>query len=995
MRIFLRSAALGLLVGLSQQAGAHVVLFDEDAAKAREEYLTKAVSNLNTFNRWWRAHSMVTESFNVGALSGKRVMGQTSWIPDGTRLADIDFPEDSQYGDGNEIRVLIDLPKEYLASGQLTEGALLRMGTEIFELVRIQEPEFEAFMLYIRDPETGDYRDAQEFIAPEKVPPFDPGEDLASYEMSKSLGKQPRRVVEPYQKIAPVMQPGLAPGALSGKTVYINQSHGWFDDPSFNRYRIQRGNCYGVIEDFDSPEFLNLYVIPMLRNAGAKVQAVREMDMQTNMVIVDNADGTSRPANGTYAETGTWTTSTINGFIQKTTATWSGVTVNPFNQGAGANRLAAITTGATPTATATWTAVIPADGYYNVYASWTGFSARARDAQYLVHHSGGVSEVRVDQRIDGYTWNLLGNFYFERDAPADQRKVVLTNQSSDAAATNVSADAVRWGGGMGDVARQSTRISNRPRWEEEAVLYLQFNGFGYSGTLYAGTDDEEGGWSDRPQYARWEHSQKDASVEDAIYFAFHTNALSGCPGGVSSAARGLSTFRHSSATAASASLQTIMHDTMYAHVAALYVPGWTVRGKSVTNFGENNQSSLGTGLPGFLIEGLFHDNEADTLMYKDPQFRYLYSRSMVQGIINYFEARDSVTLQNPPEPPRNFRIVANGNGSATLSWDAPLNNTNVAQFGSAATGYRVQRSRNGFGFDDGVAVTGTSTTISGLPTEAVFFRVIATNSGGWSVPSETLCAAPTAGPRVLIVNGFDRNQRSQLPGETVTNAGSVLRLDPRRFQAFNYIIEHGRALAPHGVSISSASNESVASGQVPLTGYRAVFWIAGEESTTDEVLSSTEQSRVQAYLQGGGNFFISGSEIGWDLDSQGSTADRAFFNGVLRTAFAGDSANTYNVTASGAPFSGMAGFNFLPGSGARYNAESPDQLAAINGSRAVLSYSGGAGGVAALAYDGPGKLITVGFPFETISSATVRQEFMRRVVEYFGLNAPPDTWILR
>lgn len=996
-------AAIG---GITVPAPAHIGLFADYIEQRRDLHLFSEAKAISEWDKQGRAEFLIRQSFEYGARKGARNVGVDTWIPNGTRLDDVQFFEESHLGEGEEIRVQIEFPKGYLESGQLNESGVILMGHEIFG--QVLKEDFQIFMLYARDPNTGEFVDIQQLLEEEPVLEWDPGNDTASDEMALAEGKPPRRKLTSVERKGfPQAMPGLAPGALSGKTIYINQSHGWFDHQSFGRWRVQRGNCYGVTEDFDSAEFINLYVLPMLRNAGAKVQTVREMDLQRNMVIVDNEDGTSNPGNGTYVETGSWTTSGINGFRQKTTAAWTGVTVNPFNQGSGANRLAAIVSGA-PTRTATWTAVIPADGYYNVYASWTGFSARARDAQYLVHHSGGVSEVRVDQTIDGYTWNLLGNFYFEAGAPADERKVVLTNSSNDASATNVSADAVRWGGGMGDVARWSHGISNRPRWEEEAVNYLQFNGFGYSGTLYNGTGtelpnhDEQGGWADRPQYARWEHSQKDGSVEDALYFAFHTNALSGCPGGVSSAARGLSTFRHSTATAASTTFQTIMHDTMYQAVNTLWVPGWTVRGKNSTNFGENNQSSLGTGLPGFLIEGLFHDNEPDTVMYKDPKFRYDYARAMVRGIIRYYEQRDSITLTLPPEPPRDFRVIMNLNGSATLSWTAPVTGATQPLAGAAAASYRVYTSRNGFGFDDGVPVNGTSVTIPNIPSDRpAYFRVVAVNAGGYSIPTETL-AASRGSARVLIVNGFDRNQRSQLPSEVVTNAGTQLRLDPRRFQAFNYVIEHANALAPLDLSISSTSNEPVSSGAVNLANFDAVFWILGEESTLDETFNNNEQTRVSQYLDNpGAALFVTGAEITWDLErsSGASIADTAFLNNILRVQDNGDDAGTYNVITTGALFAGIPAFNFNPASGARYDADFPDRLTPVNGSTAVLSYSGGSGGTAAIAYEGSYRVVLFGFPFETISSPTTRAQIMERVFDFFELASQgeptsTESWIL-
>ncbi len=951
--------------------------------------------------------SLATRNERVRALCGavvaragaKSAAGEpVTAIPAGARLDRVEFPRTDKSGNAEHVAFYLELPEGSVARDESGGYALYRIGSEFVHA--LQEEGVNGYLLYVRDAGTGEWLSPLEYAPPEEGGGYVPAEDEASVEMAKRLGKPARRDLS--GKRMPVINPGQPQGSLSDRTVFINQSHGWFDDFTWagNRWRVQRGDSHGTLEDFDSPEFINVYVLPMLRNAGAKVMTVREADLQTNMVIVDNDDTGIGLPNGRYVETGSWANSSGEGFVHKAGASWNGVTVNPFSQGTGENRLASGLTAGAPTATATWTANIPEDGYYNVYASWWPFSARAQDAQYLVHHSGGVSELRVDQTIDGYTWFLLGNWYFEAGSPEDERKVVLTNSSADAGATNVSADAVRWGGGMGDFARHTNGISGRPRWEEEAVNYLQFTGFGRSGSHYTGDDDEAGGWSDRPQYARWEHSEKDGSVEDAVYFAWHTNAFNGN-------ARGLSSFRHSTATAASEALQYTMHDKLYEAINTLWftTETWTVRGKNEQNFGEGNQTSLGTGLPGILLEGLFHDNATDSTAYNEPEFRYIVARAITQSLIDYFNDRDSTSLPYPPEPPVDFRAESLGGGQARLTWAAgpfndPLDEEDSEFDGPAATSYRVFRSSNGFGFDDGTVVNGTTTILSGIPTnEAVYFRVAAVNAGGQSFPGETL-AVSDGSYDVLLVNGFDRNQRSLIPTANITNAGSNLRRHvPHTFQAFNYAIEHAEAIAPEGVRISSSCNESVADGTVVLANYDAVFWIGGEESTNDDALDASEQSRISAYLAGGGRLFISGAEIGWDLGRAGSSsaADIAFYNNVLRTAYSADDANTYNVTGTvGGPFAGLGSISFSPASGARYDAEFPDVLSTSGGSQAAMQYSGGTGGTAAVFYSGTSKVLSFGFPFETIATPQQRSDVMQAALAFFDLQDATleDAWQL-
>jgi len=76
----------------------------------------------------------------------------------------------------------------------------------------------------------------------------------------------------------------------------------------------------------------------------------------------------------------------------------------------------------------------------------------APDARYTVYHKGGKTEFSVNQTIDGGTWVYLGRFKFNKGKNSGQAKVVLTNFSSFADKI-ITADAVKIGGGMGNIAR--------------------------------------------------------------------------------------------------------------------------------------------------------------------------------------------------------------------------------------------------------------------------------------------------------------------------------------------------------------------------------------------------------------------------------------------------------------------------------------------------------------------------------------------------------------
>ncbi|MCU7860803.1 MAG: hypothetical protein KZQ86_13455, partial [Candidatus Thiodiazotropha sp. (ex Lucinoma kastoroae)] len=90
----------------------------------------------------------------------------------------------------------------------------------------------------------------------------------------------------------------------------------------------------------------------------------------------------------------------------------------------------------TGTNTFTWTPVIDTTGRYKVYARWTSQTNHASNVPYTITHNGGTTTVRVDQRIQGGEWNLLGTYDFTQGG---QHSITL---SDDADGTYVIADAI-------------------------------------------------------------------------------------------------------------------------------------------------------------------------------------------------------------------------------------------------------------------------------------------------------------------------------------------------------------------------------------------------------------------------------------------------------------------------------------------------------------------------------------------------------------------------
>ncbi len=168
--------------------------------------------------------------------------------------------------------------------------------------------------------------------------------------------------------------------------------------------------------------------------------------------------------------------------------------------------------------------------------------------------------------------------------------------------------------------------------------------------------------------------------------------------------------------------------------------------------------------------------------------------------------------------------------------------------------------------------------------------------------------------------------------------------------------------------IDMVSNSELLSDSVNMMNYDIVYWAAGDESTINETFNSKEQSLVKEFLENGGRFLVSGSEIGWDLDKNGSVSDKEFFRNYLKAIFIEDDARSQVVKGvSGSPYS-----DYDCRFGLTYEEDYPDAIAAFNGSKAFSKY--GNGKTAAVWFEGTfgksekeGSLIYFAFPLETIA----------------------------
>jgi N-acetylmuramoyl-L-alanine amidase len=774
-------------------------------------------------------------------------------------------------------------------------------------------------------------------------------------------------------------------GPLTGKVVFTSPGHGWQWSSGLGRYATDRPE-YQLVEDFGTQDQMTLYADYLLR-AGATVVPMRPVGRQINEVIVDN-DSTGA------AFSGSWSNSTAAQYYDE-------------DYGAGVDSVSyrfASTDAAAETAVATYTPNLPAAGFYPVY-TWVARSANRTTQLYRVNHTGGSTEITVDHRQVGYGWVYLGTYHFGSGSDAELGSVQISNNSS--AGGVVIADAIRFGNGMGDFTDSGAPgPSGYPREDENSYKWIQrMLGVGTSSTTAIGSGTSN--VSAPSNMARWMYDPNGAAFGGAVYVGIHSNGSTGDPNTATArGAVGLIDADAADRTPHQSDLALYLGRQINQDMQALpgvFEHNWSNR-TTHTFTGQFGEIDLGGSaeMDATIIEVAFHDNIQDGALLRDPKARDQIARSMLHGTLEYFDVWGGLTTPTSlPTAPINVSAVSNASGEVTVNWAAGAS-TPASVNGAAATGFRVYASIDGYGFDGGTLVNGggaTSVTLTGYdPTKAYYFKVVAINDGGESKGSEVVTALPSGGDKqVLIVSGFDRFDRTQdfAYPYAYTGDGVVDRVWPRYNNSFDYVVQAQRAIqaAQPGLHVANASNEAVINGSVNLGDYEAVIWILGEESTANDTFNATEQTKVEQFIAGGGHLFVSGSEIGWDLDSQSGGV--SFYENTLKGNFVSDDAGTYNANATaGGIFAGMSSLSFSQGNafssldGQLYNVDSPDVIAPQAGAIAVLTYSNGSGTAAIQSQGtgGRGNVVMLAFPFEAITSEARRNDIMERVLDFFSVS---------
>ena len=770
----------------------------------------------------------------------------------------------------------------------------------------------------------------------------------------------------------------LASGPLSGRIVFTCAGHGW----TWGRdsWVTQRGVGREMNEDYGNLDQMNFF-IPYAFNAGATVVAFRPVGYQPQEVVMDN---TSRGVKFS----GKWYNSSSLMYFG--------------SPGAVPYRFALLAR--TETATAAYTPRIPASGFYPVY-TWARHGADRTSQLYRILHTGGQALVRVPHQMVGSGWIYLGTYYFAEGSHRKTGSVIISNlQPSPGFGAVAIADAIRFGNGMGDIIPvPGGPVSTYPR-EEEASRYWILKGLGQGQTNVlssSSSDQQSSNVSAPPRMARAMNRAGAGNMFKRIYFGIHSNAGGGR--GVIGLWNNPKLFPDTM-TPNQERLAHLVGAEVNNTLSAMTVPPlevpWFKRGavtyaRNDYAFGEINNKVIGDEFDATILEVAFHDSQEDAKLLRDPMVRGKVGRCSYQAIVRYMNEFDAAPLQFLPEPPQNVRVTSSPE-SVSVEWDPPADAAR-----NPVESYVVSRSQDGYGFGNPVRATAgqAELVLPRLPRgKDIYFRVTAVNGGGESLPSLVAgCLPPKteSAPMVLFVNGFTQFDRCNNLRQTLrtTNyitpsaVGKMDRVIPRYNNAFDYVVQHGKALAANGAAFNSCQREAVANGSIQLGKYETVIWAAGQQTTN--LLTSAEREALARYVGQGGNLLFSGSHI---AEALGGPDDGSNHASRLLHALPADLPGDKGRYLSFAPSQGSIFQRNQPG----LFGDASDQSYYVNAASRLLTDGPGARvalvctdgpGAAAVQYDGSaggGKVVCLGFPIECLCPADDRARYLASVLRFFA-----------
>jgi hypothetical protein len=219
-----------------------------------------------------------------------------------------------------------------------------------------------------------------------------------------------------------------------------------------------------------------------------------------------------------------------------------------------------------------------------------------------------------------------------------------------------------------------------------------------------------------------------------------------------------------------------------------------------------------------------------------------------------------------------------------------------------------------------------------------------------------------------------------IPFTYLTNDLDVLIVDDDGSE--DYESYYAAALDTLGLSYGVWDRADAALSGDVLQYYRLLIWQVGLSYPT---LDADDRDFLTEHLDNGGKLFVTGQDIGWELNGEAP----AWYHAYLHANYVTDDTNNYNLDGvAGDPITDGLDLHIQGGDGAN-NQEYPDAIAPYDSDATViLSYRSSSykGGVRSTDSDSGARVVYLGFGYEAIDNPQDRAALLGASLEWLGVN---------
>jgi hypothetical protein len=329
-----------------------------------------------------------------------------------------------------------------------------------------------------------------------------------------------------------------------------------------------------------------------------------------------------------------------------------------------------------------------------------------------------------------------------------------------------------------------------------------------------------------------------------------------------------------------------------------------------------------------------------------------------------------------PKPDYSVRAWAKGNRCVVGTVGTPYDYGDFAVFngGQQPDVIRVALDTSGLPsgwqcvFTDGVNEYTDYVDLSLNPGESqVFHMRLTPTSSGYAYPNIVLTSANLPGVERRIVYGM------------ITDDVDVLLVDDDG--AEDYELYHTDALEYYGATYGIWNRNIAPVLGSDLVRFDTVFWEIGLSYPT---LTSEDRDALATFLDGGGNLFITGQDLGWETWDQGGDAI-TWYRTYLHATYLLDDTNRNSVSGvDGDPVSHGMALTLYGGDGANNNIY-PDAINPYDSyAHVIFTYDNSNYNGAIRADNGVHKVVYLAFGYEAINNADDRRLLVQRILDWFS-----------